>query len=66
MRNAIKEGDKDFDVWINRKGRYGHNISISLTAGTFTATILPALKVKLAELRKEYKAIPPIEIVEKQ
>ena len=60
MRGQIKDGGKDFDVWITRKGRYGHNISASFTATTFKKTMLPLLREHLAELRKEYKVIPPM------
>ncbi len=60
MRNEIKDGGELFDVWITRKGRYGHNISGEFTASTFKKTILPLLRENLTELRKEFKALPLI------
>ncbi|KKL84092.1 hypothetical protein LCGC14_1968180 [marine sediment metagenome] len=60
MQREINDGGEMFDVWITRKGRYGHNISGEFTANTFKKTILPLLRENLTELRKEFKAIPLI------
>ena len=60
MRDQIKDGGNNFDVWITRKGRYGHNISGDFTAETFKKVMLPLLRKNLADLRKEFKAIPPM------
>ena len=64
MQAEMKNGGELFDVWITRKGRYGHNISGEFTADTFKKTMLPLLKLNLAELRKEFKAIPPMAMKE--
>lgn len=58
MKGMIKDGGEDFDVWITRKSRRGVNVSADLTATTFNKTMLPLLKENLAELRKEFKAMP--------
>ncbi len=60
MHREIKDGGELFHVWITRKGRYGHNISGEFTADTFKKTILPLLRENLAELRKEFKELPPM------
>ncbi len=64
MQGEIKDGGELFDVWITRKGRYGHNISGEFTASTFKKTILPLLRENLAELRKEFKKLPSMVIKE--
>ncbi len=64
MGREIKDGGELFDVWITRKGRYGHNISGEFTASTFKKTILPLLRENLAELRKEFKELPLMVIKE--
>ena len=64
MRNEIKDGGENFHVWVTRAGQHRHNISTDFTANTFKAVMLPLLKLNLAELRKEFKAIPPMAMKE--
>ena len=62
MRNEIKDGGENFHVWVTRKGQYRHNISADFTATTFKKTMLPLLRENLAELRKEFKELPAMEV----
>ena len=60
MRKKIKEDVRVFRVWVSVKDKYGWSADSEFTAETFKKTILPLLKARLIEFRKQYKAIPPM------